>query len=238
MEQKYIDKITCCFDNECPLTEYYTNEQILHMIDIGSSELRALIAKALVFEENDDFAVSVLSDLTSDNDELVRIEATDSLSVFSNLQSFLVLQAALLDCSEVVRAYAAFGVAIVGKSVFPAQAIQCLLCRTTTEQSKYVLVRVYEGLYILGEKNYFTQLLDLFQENDYYIKRTVLHALGEILNKDNLKMIQSFVFGINSEISVAVNEELQKLKTTVENMEDIGHGAVCVNPPQDLNNHC
>lgn len=215
MEQKYIDEITDYFDKERPLTECYNNEQIQHMLDVGSSELRALIAKAMVFEENDDFAVSVLSDLASDIDELVRIEATDSLSMFSNSQSFSVLQAALLDSSEVVRAYAAFGVALVGKSILPAQAIQCLLCRATTEQSKYVLVRVYEGLYILGEKSYAKQLLDLFQENDYYIKRTVLHALGEILNEDNLKMIQSFVFGITSKSPVAVNEELSRLKTMV-----------------------
>ena len=213
MERIPTKKIAYCFDNERPLTMFYNEKQIRMMSTSESAELRALIAKTLVYEENIDAAIAVLSNLVVDQDELVRIEAVDSLSAFSNIQSYSAMHTALTDSSELVRAYAAIGVAIVGKDVSPAHALKSLLHRKKIEHSKYVLTSVYESLYMLGEKEYLSQLLELFQENNYYTKRAVLVALGEILDSNNYKAIQAFVARIDTkEYPVLVTEELQKLE--------------------------
>lgn len=213
MEHITVEKLEYCFDNGYPLTTVFSKDQLQAITTSESDELRIWAAKALVYENDTDLALSMLSALAIDPDELVRTEAVDSLSAFSSEKSYCAVQAALSDSSALVRAYAAFGTAIIGKTVSPANALESLIDRKAKETSVYVLVSIYEGMYILGEKSCLAQLLELFQENDPYTQRAVLVALGDILDSFNRKTIQAFISSINiKEYPVLVAEEYQKLQ--------------------------
>jgi HEAT repeat protein len=207
------ESIADCYNTQTPLTKKYTCGQILNFTEHPSSEVRVWTAKALAYEEQSTPIIEMLCKLSTDSDEDVRIEAIDSLSNFTDPRSFDALCHALGDPWELIRAYAAYGVAVVGKETCPDTALSHLLALSENESSNQVLLSTYEGLYILGKHAYLSKLIFLFQTDDYHVKCAVINALAEILSTENYSIIHEFTETLNPEtLPASVNSAIMRLK--------------------------
>ena len=140
-----------------------------------------------------DDAVKWLSQLAKDSDAHVRVEAVDSLRTFVCRQSFDALCQATVDSDALVRGYAAYGVAIIGKEISFDEAKIILLSMVACENNPRVLVDIYEGLYVLGETTALKDLFSLIHIDDYLVQCAVIHACEEIANDRNRQIILSFL---------------------------------------------
>ena len=134
-------------DNLCELLIYCFNEglsptniidwkRLLELADSDSLEVRVCLAKALVNQPVDSNTVELLVKLTKDPSPNVRVEAVDTLGAFPTKASYDRLCVCLNDSDQLVRAYASFGVAVVGKEISPQSALKVL-------QEKENNVRIY-----------------------------------------------------------------------------------------------
>ena len=193
MSNSTIKMLIDCYENEISLISICNQEELIKLVNSHDIEVRAWIAKAFAIDSENDIAFSYLQQLAGDPDASVRVEAIDSLSEFICTESFNVLTSALYDPDYLVRSYAAFGVAYVGRIISPSAATKLLAMSKDTENNPYVLVSIYEGLYILGDISCLKKLIGLFYSNNYQIQCSVLNALKEILNRDNVMQINCFL---------------------------------------------
>ena len=179
------------------IVQQFTDDEIGNLINNPSSEIREWLSKAFVNDVTSPVALSALCKLAIDEDVNVRLEAIDSLSAFICHDGFETLCGAMDDDDDLVRAYAAYGIGFVGKTIDYPKAVNILKMAEQHEEHKRVLVGIYEGLYYLGYENYLEKLYGLFDTDDYLVQCAVLHALKELLNERNSKKILQFVNGLN-----------------------------------------
>lgn len=202
-----------CYDEgESPST--YLDTNLIHaLVHDESVDIRLWLAKAMVNYNIDNDAVSMLSELSRDSEVCVRLEAVDSLSQFCCQESLDSLCCATNDDDELIRAYAAFGIARVGKYVSQQKALSVLLRIAETERNPRVFVDIYEGLYLLGDAEALYKLIQLFDSNDYHVQCAVIHALIEIINIENASLIKCFVSNLDtSKYVFAVTDAIGQLK--------------------------
>lgn len=218
-ENSVLKKLGSCIDLEISPTQLLSKSDIRSAALSQDYEVRWLLAKTLIFESNQSFAIDTLCILAEDNEMIVRAEAIDTLSSFCDARSFSVLCTALCDESEVVRLYAAIGVGIVGEKLSYGSAVDRLVSAQAQEKSSISLVGIYEGLYILGHHESLVQLFVLFQEEDYHVKCAVLHALDELINTKNYDKIFCFIHGLDTtELPVSVIDTLTQVKQSVQSV--------------------
>jgi len=215
-KENLLDLLIDAYSKQQELSKIISNDSIVQAIHEdykSNSEIKAWIAKALAFDDDNKKAVDFLCELAKDEDEDVRVEAIDSLSAFKTRKSFCILCEAICDHDDLVRSYAAFGVASVGNSVSAREAINILQKAEAREQSKRVFVDIYGGLYLLGDPTALDKLFLLFEEDDYLVQCAVLHCLGEMLSKKNQDIISSFLDHLDaSQYPFAVADTLLHLK--------------------------
>ena len=105
-----LDLLMNAYDNQQRLSEILNNDSIsqaIHGVCESTSEIKIWIAKALVFDYENEKAVDFLCELANEEDADVRVEAIDSLSAFQSSKSYHTLCGAICDPDELVRAYAA-----------------------------------------------------------------------------------------------------------------------------------
>lgn len=192
-----IEMLMKCHANGYSLVSQYDKSNLDRLVNSSDSEVRAWTAKALVADSDNSIALYYLRQLANDPDSNVRVEAIDSLSEYHNTESLQVLSAALSDSDYLVRGYAAFGVAYVGSHLSPLEAKDLLLHVENIETDQFVLVAIYEGLYLLGCYSYLDKLIAQFQSEDYHIQCAVLHSLEEILDVHNVNQVRIFLNSIN-----------------------------------------
>lgn len=98
----------------------------------NSAEVRASVAKALIWDAGNPSAEMILHLLVKDSDNLVRIEALDSLSQFPSIAIYKIFRNSIFDENEVIQSYAIMGLGEVGSKVAPAEThtiLQSLLER-------------------------------------------------------------------------------------------------------------
>ena len=117
--EQILDVLMKSYDEAKPLSESLNVEMIDSLSNNDSAEIRAWLARALVYHNSDAQTVALLCKLSQDAASSVRVEAVDSLSGFATQESFEMLCQASVDEDELVRAYAAFGIAYVGKKIYP-----------------------------------------------------------------------------------------------------------------------
>ena len=211
-EALILDRLRDSYDDENSLSDYFDFDEISSLCDSESIDIRIWLAKALLHHQPDTQALVLLRKLYQDIASCVRVEAIDSLSAFETQDSFEILCAAASDPDELVRAYSAFGIALVGRRISPIIAHQILLRMAETESSRRTLVNIYEGLYILGQKEMLDRIIELFDSSDYRIQCAVLHALEELLCTENKNAIKQFVDGLNlSTYTCAVADTIERL---------------------------
>lgn len=221
-----LDFLINAYTNEIPLSNVLNADIIRAFCGNADPEIRSWTAKAFVLDKPTDFIIACLLELANDYEESVRVEAVDSLSNFCTNSSFNCLCAAIEDESPLVRAYAAFGVAYVGRELCPDEAKRILIREEANEQCERVLVGVYEGLYILGEKDRIHMLLSMLNSGDFYTCCAATHALQEIVNAENNNIILSALEGFNfSACPLAVVDAINKLIMLCDTQADAGTGS-------------
>lgn len=213
------DKLMKCIHEGKALSEIMSDESIENLPENKDADVRIDAARALANNTFNSVTVDTLCRLAKDEDSLVRIEAVDSLCAFSCPVSFEIMQSALLDPECLVRAYAAYGVAVVGKNIRPDYAKEILLLAEAKETEPRTQVGIYEGLYILGQENALDKLMGLFYLDDYRLQCAVLNALDEVMNDQNRNSIHGFLSSIYSSIhSVAVLDTLERVNRSYNRM--------------------
>lgn len=208
----------CAYDGKA-LSKEMNSDTISALSENNCVDIRIWAARALAYNDFNCVTIHTLCRLAKDEDAQVRVEAVDSLCGFSCPDSYAVMRSAILDSDRLVRAYAAFGVAVIGRTVEPESAQEILLCAEARDTDPRVLTGIYEGLYILEQKSAFDKLIRLFSSNDYHIKCAVLNALIEILNDENRSMVQSFINSIDLSIcTTAVTDTLKRLRVRCMDM--------------------
>ena len=192
-EERILQVLIKSYDEAKSLNELLSVEVIDSLSNSNSTEIRCWLACSLAYHNSDTQAVALLRKLSQDTDSSVRVEAVDSLSGFATQESFDMLCQASVDEDELVRAYAAFGIAYVGKKISPERALQTLLDMVQIENSKRVFVDIYEGLYILGRNEMLEELIKLYNSSDYHVQCATLNVLDELIHPQNVSTIYQFV---------------------------------------------
>ena len=191
--EQMLDLLIQSYDEEVPLCKKMDAEMIERLSNDNSEEIRAWLARALAYHNSDTQAIALLCKLSQDTDSSVRVEAVDSLSGFATQDSFDMLCQASEDEDELVRAYAAFGIAYIGRKLYPERAMQTLMNMAQTEKSERVFVDIFEGLYILGKNEMLEKLIELYHSTDYQVQCATLNVLDELVYPQNVSTIYKFV---------------------------------------------
>ena len=207
-----------CYEKNISPLRYFSKEFILSIIFYAPDDVRLWLAKSMVHATNINTAVCILSKLIQDEEELVRIEAADSLGVFISEDSFEILSAATFDSSELVRAYAYSGIAEIAVKCRSCDGITILHEALDRETEPRVLLDVYASLYLLGEKANLSIIYQIFEESDYRTKCAVLHTLEELAISENIDDILQFLESQKLEnTKCAVAFTLQKVLNNLNN---------------------
>lgn len=197
-------------------TSYLSTECISSIVTCDSDDIRQWLAKALINHKSNSFAVPLLCQLAQDSQSYVRVEAVDTLGSFICQESFNALCLAVNDDDELVRTYAAFGIAAVGKEIAPTKALYLLNQVALLEESRRVLVDVYGGMHLLGQHDALQKLFELFQVDDYHVQCAVIHFLEDIINNDNRDEIAHFINSLNiSSYVYAVIDAILQIKQKI-----------------------
>lgn len=217
--EELLDILMDCADNGKELSKVMDSDSIATLSNNESVDIRIWAARALVCDAMNRITIETLCQLANDKDAQVRVEAVDSLCEFCCAESYSVMRSAIPDSDFLVRAYAAFGLAFIGKTIEPEEAKRLLICAEEKETECRALVGIYGGLYILGQTSALDNLIMLFSSGDYHIQCAVLNILNEVLNDENCGKIQSFIHGIDLSVcSSAVVDTIKRLYAQCVNM--------------------
>lgn len=197
-------------------SSYLSTQVISSIITCDSDDIRQWLAKALINHNSNSFAVPLLCKLAQDSQSFVRIEAVDTLSSFICQESFNALCLAVNDNDELVRAYAAYGIAAVGKEIAPTNALYLLNQAASSEENCRVLVDIYGGMHLLGQEDALQKLFKLFQVDDYLVQCAVIHLFEDIVNNHNRDEIAHFINNLNiSNYAYSVVDAILQLKQKI-----------------------
>lgn len=175
-------------------------------------EIRAKVAEVLVNIVNDDTKKILLS-LIRDEEALVRTEAYDSLSEFKDQEVFELLKSAIKnEYDDLARGYAILSWVDLA-SVFPAKSdyIEFLVKIKNTEKSDWCKLNCCYGIYILGEKEYFNEILKFSHNPDYHLRCAAISTLSDISSKETVELItESLNQLLTTERVLAVRDRIQK----------------------------
>lgn len=157
----------------------------------SNSFVRGLVASLMV-KSIDEFGFEILNRLSKDNNDYVRTEVFDSLSVFNDMNTVTLLQnATSTDTNNLAKSYAimSFGDVVYNLGIsddFKEYVDKIKSCN----KSKDCILSCLYCLYLFGE-NVIDEIFLLLNDNDYHIRLSAISILEEIVNNDNLDIITS-----------------------------------------------
>lgn len=199
------------YDKQESLLKTMGRHKALELSIAEDASLRSWVAKSLVWDAKDPFAAQLLCQLARDDDMLVRVEALDSLSASRNHNWIPTFRHALGDSEELVRMYAAIGLAEVcqGQPEQVSEAQTVLQRALALEENCHARIGILEGLYVLGQRNMLTELFRQLDNSDYHIRCAVLNTLDSILDRENREQIGAFLHSLD------LSEEVAAVSSTV-----------------------
>lgn len=157
----------------------------------SNSFVRGLVASLMV-KSIDEFGFEILNRLSKDNNDYVRTEVFDSLSIFNDMNTVTLLQNAIsTDTNNLAKSYAimSFGDVVYSLEIsndFKEYVYKIKSCN----KSKDCILSCLYCLYLFGE-NVIDEIFLLLNDNDYHIRLSAISILEEIVNNDNLDIIIS-----------------------------------------------
>lgn len=175
----------------------------------GEVRLRTAQVLANVEEES---LLQLLYPLVNDPEELVRVNACDSLGSSKSPASYPLLATKLQD-TPLVRSYVVLSLADIALSLGEKLQEECynlLLEHLQTEQDPGVIIGCYRSLYLLKrEDRYLDLLLRNLCHRDYRVRCAGIHLLVDIANPSNYHKIKQAVLECSKrENSVAVSSSI------------------------------
>ena len=200
-----METLTRLYDNQESLLQAIGRQKALELSAAEDASLRSWVAKSLVWDAEDPFAAQLLCQLAGDHDLLVRVEALDSLSASHNHNCMPTFQRALGDPEELVRMYAAIGLAEVcqGQPEQASEAQTVLQRALALEENRHARIGILEGLYVLRQRDILSELFRQLEDPDYHIRCAVLNTLDSILDRENREQIAAFLHSLDLSAEVA-----------------------------------
>ena len=212
-----LDIIEQIEESECIMEQDIKKLELLS--DDSDEEVRARVAELLVFSDSD-IAEKILIKLLEGSDELVRVNACDSLCNSASLEVLNMLKDKVLrDKSSLVRGYAALSVADI------AIKLNCNIEELSEffeyalkkEKVNWVKFNFYKVLYMLGNKSYLHMLIKELNNRQYRNRCAVVNILSELLASDTVVEIKSSVVErYKIEKSIAVKSAIEKVVEYVD----------------------
>lgn len=195
-----------------------SREDLLGMAGSESEEIRADLAKVLAQDDAFELSRELLLRLARDEDDLVRLEAIDSLCGFPGEETEKVFCDALNDGDELIRMYAAAGIGEV--SAQDGEAI--LRAALKTETSPHARLGMWEGLYRLGFQEGLGRMMALYETEDYRLQCAVLHGLAGIADRENQAELRAFADRVDSpELSAAIADGVKDLRKALAALDRV-----------------
>lgn len=186
------------------------------------SEIRSYLAQVLCFyktKANKDILLRFLYD----KDELVRVEAADSLCVYFEYDVYeSLLSKACDDVSGLVRAYAIMSLIEIGIEigVDNSSLKEFLYLRLKNERSLRCKLDIYYMLYILGEFEALDKLFRYYDYKDYRLRCALTSHLKSIANKENYKIIKKVsTEALSIEKAYSVQDSINNLLNYLESFD-------------------
>ena len=157
----------------------------------SNSFVRGLVASLMV-KFIDEFGFEILNRLSKDNNDYVRTEVFDSLSVFNDMNTVTLLQNAIsTDTNNLAKSYAIMSLGDVAYSLGISNDFKEYVYKIKScNKSKDCILSCLYCLYLFGE-NVIDEIFLLLNDNDYHIRLSAISILEEIVNNDNLDIITS-----------------------------------------------
>lgn len=217
LEIDYNEKynlIIKCYDSKVSLIDTIGSALTCKLAEDPCNEIRSIVAKALVWASESEDSARLLHQLAQDEDSLVRLEAIDSLSAYSDKESMAILRNALDDPDELIRMYSAIGFSRICQRIAEIEyGTRILQYYLNIEKCEIVKIALFEGLYVLGDFSKLKSIIDIFNYDDYHVKCSVINSLIEIINHRNCDDIIRFLDRVNlGEAEPAVSSSIACLR--------------------------
>ncbi len=196
--------------NEVDTNDLKTLAQLAQCND---PEIKAYVAELLVIAKGVE-AEKILIYLCNDADEIVRVNACDSLSMFPSENSYsCLLKKVLDDVSVLVKTYAVLSILdIINYVEIDTGKLKCLLNANLNSKETNLRAACYKGLYILGEDKQLGKLIELLNSDKYNDRCMVLNMLETVLTEKNKCYILSAIQNLcKTERSIAVISVIDRI---------------------------
>lgn len=175
------------------------------------SEIRAYVADLLVIAKGL-VAEQTLISLCGDDDELVRVNACDSLSKFGSEETYDALKkCAYEDSSDLVKQYAIVSIIDIMEIVHIRQSelVELFEYAVKAKQSHGLQIIGHKGLYLIGKKSHLMCLSQYLNDENYHIRCTAVNELVNVANGENVSDIRDWLSDLSkTEKTVAVQSTI------------------------------
>lgn len=186
------DKIEL-LNNYDELNEFTDKQKLLlRKLSYDSNSFVKGLVASLMVKSIDEFGFEILNRLSKDNNDYVRTEVFDSLSVFNDMNTVTLLQNAIsTDTNNLAKSYAIMSLGDVVYSLGISNDFKEYVYKIKScNKSKDCILSCLYCLYLFGE-NVIDEIFLLLNDNDYLIRLSAISILEEIVNNDNLDIIIS-----------------------------------------------
>lgn len=186
------DKIEL-LNNYDELNEFTDKQKLLlRKLSYDSNSFVKGLVASLMVKSIDEFGFEILNRLSKDNNDYVRTEVFDSLSVFNDMNTVTLLQNAIsTDTNNLAKSYAIMSLGDVVYSLGISNDFKGYVYKIKScNKSKDCILSCLYCLYLFGE-NVIDEIFLLLNDNDYHIRLSAISILEEIVNNDNLDIIIS-----------------------------------------------
>ena len=210
-----VDKAYEILDLIADKNEVAPNDEniLLQLSQHDDSEIRAYVAKLLVLANGNKFETALIN-MCNDEDELVRVNACDSLSAFATTDAYKQLvNSALNDSSTLVKNYAILSIVDIMNYIdIDINELKSLFLDNLQKEEISILAACFKGLYVLGYKKYLKNIIDLVSTENYQDRCAVINILGDLITDENIEYILSVLKDLRkTEKSNAVNSTIDRI---------------------------
>lgn len=208
-------------ENDIPNKSEFSEDELNILYKFSSDEnsnIRSYVARILV-DFTEEKGENILIKLTNDKDELVRAEACDSLKESKSKCTYdLLANKARFDNDEIVRGYSINSLGEISLRLgLEKDTIDFLKTYLLKEESVFIKINIFNALYILGNKEYLKEMIEILDTQIYQNRCAIINCLKEIVDKDNFKIIyEALCIRESKENSYAVISAINNLKEFIK----------------------